>query len=258
MGSSRVDDPARIRALLESDRPWAAYALADLEPGFREHCRWLAREDAPPALVLLYRRADPPVIFALGTARRLTPLIEEIGEPALILHVRPEALPAIETRYRVEDLRPQWRMVLEPGEFRPVPSGDALRLGPGDVEAIRALYADGEPKGEAPDFFDGSMVEQGIFRGVPEGSALVAVAGTHVVSAAESVCAIGNVYVRRDRRRRGLGARVTSAVAADALATGLRTVALNVSQQNRAALRVYERLGFRLYCPFLAGRAVRS
>lgn len=258
MGSPRVEDPARIRALLESDRPWAAYALADLEPRFREYCQWLAREDSPPALVLLYRRADPPVIFALGTARRLTPLVEEIEEPALILHVRPEALPAIENRFRVEELRPQWRMILEPDDLRPVPSGDVARLGPGDVEAIRALYADGEPRGEAPDFFDASMVEQGVFQGVREGAHLVAVAGTHVVSPAESVCAIGNVYVRRDRRGCGLAARVTSAVAAEALARGLRTVALNVSQQNRAALRVYESLGFRLYCPFVAGRAVRS
>ncbi len=258
MGSSRVEDPARIRALLESDRPWAAYALADLEPGFREHCRWLAREDAPPALVLLYRRADPPVLFALGTTGRLAPLIQEIEDRALILHVRPEALPAIETRFRLEEPRLQWRMILEPDELRPVPSDDVTRLSPLDAEAIRALYADGEPSGEAPDFFDPSMVGQGLFRGVWEGAQLVAVAGTHVVSPMESVCAIGNVYVRRDRRGRGLAARVTSAVAGEALARGLRTVALNVSQQNRAALRVYERLGFRLYCPFVAGRAERS
>lgn len=257
MGSSRVEDPARIRALLESDRPWAAYALADLEPGFREHCQWFVREDEPPALVMLYRRVDPPVIFTLGTADRLVPLIQEIEEPTLLLHVRPEALAAIETRYQVVESRLQWRMTLEPERFRPVPSGDVLRLGQGDVEAIRALYADGEPRGEAPDFFDAPMVEQGIFRGVREGAELVAVAGTHVVSPTESVCAIGNVYVRHDRRGGGLGARVTSAVAADALADGLRTLALNMSQGNLAARRVYERLGFRCYCPFVAGRALR-
>ena len=90
------------------------------------------------------------------------------------------------------------------------------------------------------------------------GTELVAVAGTHVLAPEESVCAIGNVYVRGDRRGRGLGAAVTYAVAADALADGLRTVVLNVSQGNLAALRVYERLGFRRYCPFVAGRAVRS
>lgn len=257
MGSSRVEDPARIRALLESDRPWAAYALADLDPGFWEQSEWLTRKDSPPALVLLYRGADPPVIFAVGTADRLAPLIQEVEPPVLSLQVRPEALTAIETRYRVAQSQPQWRMTLEPERFRPVPSSDVSRLGPGDVEAIRVLYADGEPTGEAPDFFEASMVEQSMFRGLREGSELVAVAGTHVVSHAESVCAIGNVYVRHDRRGRGLGARVTSAVAADALAKGLRTVVLNVSQSNLAAVRVYECLGFWRYCPFVAGRALR-
>src|SRR5438445_950741 len=217
MRSSRVEDPARIRALLESDRPWAAYALADLEPGFREHCHWHAREDGPPAVVMLYRRADPPVIFALGSAERLAPLIQEIDEPALFLHVRPEALAAIETCYRVgAEVRPQWRMTLEPDRFRPVPSDDVSRLGSGDVEGIRALYGDGAARGEAPDFFDPSLVDRGMFRGVREGADLVAVAGTHVVSHAESVCALGNVYVRHDRRGRCLGARVTRAVSADA------------------------------------------
>jgi ribosomal protein S18 acetylase RimI-like enzyme len=258
MGSSPVEDAARIRALLESDRPWAAYALADLSPGFREHCRWFVREGAPPALAMLYCRADPPVIFALGTAERLAPKVQEIEDPVLLLHVRPEALAAIETCYQVVESRPQWRMTLDPERFRPVPSSDAARLGPGDVEAMRALFADGEPRGEAPDFFEPWMVEQGLFRGVFEGAELVAVAGTHVVAPEESVCAIGNVYVRQDRRGRGLGAVVTSAVAAAALADGLRTVALNVSQGNPVALRVYERLGFRRYCEFVAGRAVRS
>jgi GNAT superfamily N-acetyltransferase len=253
-----VEDAARIRAVLESDRPWAAYALADLSPGFREHCQWFVEEGSPPALVMLYCRVDPPVIFALGTAERLAPSIQEIEPRFLILHVRPEALAAIETRYRVVESRPQWRMILEPERFRPVPSGGGSPLGPGDVEAIRTLFADGEPRGEAPDYFDDSMVEQGLFRGLWEGAELVAVAGTHVVAPRESVCAIGNVYVRQDRRGRGRGAVVTSAVAAAALAEGLRTVALNVSQGNLAAIRSYEGLGFRRYCAFVAGRAVRS
>lgn len=258
MGSSRVEDSTRIRAVLESDRPWAAYALADLSPGFGEHCRWFVREASPSALVMLYCKFDPPVIFTLGPAEHLASLINEIEPPALLLHVRPEALPAIETRYRVLESRPQWRMTLEPERFRPAPSAGVSRLGLADVDAIRTLNADGEARGEAPDFFDVAMVEQGRFRGVWEGAALVAVAGTHVVAVEESVCAIGNVYVRGDRRGRGLGAAVTSAVAADALADGLRTVALNVSQGNAGALRMYERLGFQRYCAFVAGRAVRA
>jgi predicted GNAT family acetyltransferase len=102
------------------------------------------------------------------------------------------------------------------------------------------------------------MVEQGIYRGVWEGEELVSVAGTHLVVPSEGVCAIGNVYTRHDRRRQGLGARVTSAVVSDALARAFPTVVLNVDQRNAAAIRVYQRLGFRLYCDFAEGLTRRS
>jgi len=101
-------------------------------------------------------------------------------------------------------------------------------------------------------------VEQGIFRGVWEGDALVAVAGTHLVAPSLGVCAIGNVYTRHDRRGRGLSARVTSAAVSDAFLRNLPTVVLNVDQRNAAAIRVYERLGFRRYCDFAEGLARRS
>jgi hypothetical protein len=34
---TQITDRTTIRAILETDRPWAAYALADLEPGFFEY-----------------------------------------------------------------------------------------------------------------------------------------------------------------------------------------------------------------------------
>jgi len=36
----QVTDRTLIRAMLETDRSWAVYALADLEPGFCEHATW--------------------------------------------------------------------------------------------------------------------------------------------------------------------------------------------------------------------------
>jgi predicted GNAT family acetyltransferase len=129
----------------------------------------------------------------------------------------------------------------------------AAPLGPADFPALEALYADGAATGEAPDFFNREQVEAGIFYGVWEAGALAAAAGTHLLSAETGVGAVGNVYVRRDRRGRGLGAAVTAAVAAALLRRGLATIALNVNQINAAALSVYERLGFRRYCAFYEG-----
>lgn len=254
----RIADPSVIRTILELDRPWAAYALGDLSPGFAEHCEWFALLDEPPALVLLYRRFDPPVLFALGSPDRLACLMQEIETPAVSLQVRPDAMAAILPHYRSAELRAMWRMLVGPETFRATAIGEASPLSGADIDAITGLYADGHQRGEGPDFFDPSMVDQGIFRGVWEGAELVAVAGTHLVAPSYGACAIGNVYTRHDRRCHGLAARVTSAVVSDALRRNLPTVVLNVNQRNAAATRVYERLGFRWYCDFVEGLALRS
>ena len=116
------------------------------------------------------------------------------------------------------------------------------------VAALRALYRDGEPAGELPDFFFDSMVTDGVFYGVFEHEALVAVAGTHLVSRDEGIAAIGNVYTRRDRR--GLGySRLAMSAVLNAI-RDLETVGLNVRDGNAAAIRVYESLGFATHGDF--------
>jgi RimJ/RimL family protein N-acetyltransferase len=252
----RLTDEREIRAILETDRPWAAYALGDLCPGFFEHTEWLRAPGGAPALALLYREFSAPVLFTLGDAKALTAILEEIrGERQLYLSIRPEVLPLIRSRWQVRGEEAMWRMILDPERFRPEPDAKAVRLGPADLPALRQLYADGEPAGEAPDFFFPSMLEQGVFCGIFEGQDLIAAAGTHLAAPQEGVAAVGNVYTRRDRRGQGLSTRVTHAVTAELLRMELRTIALNVSQRNAAAIRVYEQVGFARYCGFYEGVA---
>jgi RimJ/RimL family protein N-acetyltransferase len=252
-------DRDEIRTLLETDRPWTAYALGDLVPGFFEHSDWYRAPDGAPALALLYRAFSTPVLFTLGQPEPVCALLQEHGDPPeMYLSIRPDILPLIKARYTVRDETPTWRMLLQPDGYRPAPTEGAVRLGPADLQALQRLYADGEPAGEAPDFFSASMLEQGVFFGLDEGEALVAAAGTHLVVPSEGVGAIGNVYTRRDRRGRGLAACVTSAVTTELLRMDLRTVVLNVHQRNTAAARVYERLGFGRYCDFYEGLALKS
>jgi ribosomal protein S18 acetylase RimI-like enzyme len=132
----------------------------------------------------------------------------------------------------------------------------AARLGDADVAALEALYRDGEATGESPDFFYPAMVNRGVFFGVYDDDALVAAAGTHLVSRDEGAAAIGNIYVRRDRRGRGLGRIVTSAVM-QALAA-VDTVGLNVRADNAPAIDLYESLGFVTHCRFFEALATRQ
>lgn len=252
-------DPIAVRARLNTDRAWAAYALGDLAPALAGRTEW--RLGPAGAVLLLYRAFETPVLFTLGGPDAIAPLLAEIeAEPALYLSIRPDILPLIKARYAVTHEAAMYRMTLTAADWRGAPPALGLvRLSLADLPRLHALYADGAPTGETPDFFDADMLAQGVFYGVEEGGALVAVAGTHLVVPEEGVAAIGNVYTRRDRRGRGLAAQATGAVAAALLAhtPPLDLIALNVNQANAAAVKVYERLGFRRTGPFYEGLATR-
>lgn len=255
----RVTDLDHVRSILETDRGWSLYALGDLSPGFREDTEWLVARGGPPALVMIYRGLDRPVLFTLGDPAPLRSILEEIElDPVVFLNVLPEALPLVEDHLRTEEpLIPTWRMILAPSRHRPVVGQGIDRLGEEDLESLQTLYADGAPHGEAPEFFDASMVKRGIYFGIREEGDLIAVAGTHLLAETEGVAAIGNIYVRRDRRGRDLGLVVTDAVVRCLREMGLGTIGLNVAAEKTAAIRIYERLGFAFHCLYYEGDAHR-
>jgi ribosomal protein S18 acetylase RimI-like enzyme len=245
-----MTDRARIRAVLNRDRVWSVYALGDLEPGFFEHCEWIEHGDS---LALLYRAFDTPVLFVTGNAGDW--LADALGDESQVyLHVRPEAAAVLEARYDVTR-KAMWRMTLDASAWRPAPIDGVTRLRSADVEDLERLYRDGDESGEAPDFYFRSMIDLGVFFGIRDGGELVSAAGTHLMSEAESVAGIGNVYTRRDRRGQGLAAQVTSAVVAELRGKSIETIALNVACENKTAARVYERLGFRRHCDYFEGVA---
>lgn len=258
-GMPRTADPAAVRKILETDRVWAVYALADLAPEYRAQACWHVAADGRPALLLVYRGFQTPVLFAHGAAADLAPLLAELeGEPEFYLSVRAEFAALLRgAAYEIRGEKKMLRMVLDAGRFVRA-ENRAVRLGPSDFEAVAHLYGDGDAAGETPPFFDAGMLRHGVYYGIREGAALVAAAGTHVWAERESVAGIGNVYTRRDRRGQGCGKQVTSAVAAELLGLGVRTIALNVEISNRAAVRVYESLGFGRHCAYREGMAARG
>jgi ribosomal protein S18 acetylase RimI-like enzyme len=67
------------------------------------------------------------------------------------------------------------------------------------------------------------------------------------------MAAIGNVYTHPDWRRRGLAQACTASLLSILLSKGVATIVLNVGQNNQAALALYERMGFKIHCPFYEG-----
>ena len=242
-----LTDKDEIRAILERDRRWCVYALGDLTPRMFNKCRWFT-----PDLTLVLHDYGTSILFAHGTGS-IREALEHVSWP-VHLQVQQDGLDEVARHATVTNVKNMMRFAWNGG---PTDIAENVRLlNPNDVPALKRLYADGDATGEAPDFFYDAMVASGVFFGVYEGPDLVAAAGTHLFAPDEHAAAIGNVYTRRDRRGRGLSRAVTSAVLHRL--RHLKTVGLNVREDNAAAIRVYESLGFVKHCDFREGLARRS
>jgi ribosomal protein S18 acetylase RimI-like enzyme len=242
----RLTDKDAIRAILRDDPAWCVYAIGDLSERMFDKCTWFT-----PDLTMVLHDYGTSILFAMGRAS-IREALNQVSWP-VHLQVQPDGLEEVRRHADVTDIKHMQRMAWTGGAA--VIDDRVTRLTAADLTALKQLYADGEPAGESPDFFYDSMVSDGVFFGVYEGDALVAVAGTHLVSRDEGAAAIGNVYTRRDRRRRGYSRLVTAAVLHEL--RDLSTVGLNVRQDNLAAIRVYQALGFVTHCEFREALATR-
>jgi predicted GNAT family acetyltransferase len=117
---------------------------------------------------------------------------------------------------------------------------------------LEELYSHG-----GGDAFRRRSLELGVFYGVFGGEQLVSVAGTHIVSDNERVAALGNVVTHPEYRGRGLATMASNAVCEELLDRGIEMIGLSVSRSNEAAIRVYEKIGFKRHVPFYEGTAIR-
>lgn len=235
-----------LLGVLEADRLFAAYAIADMDDAEFPRTRWgVALEDGRPVSVVLeYRGISPQHLFVMGDPAGIAGILRDVIRTRVAyLATRADSVPALTERYRVDPPTDMVRMVVDRGTFRPV-VGDAVRLDVGDTRHLNRLYELG-----ATSFLPQEAVEAGIYYGVRRGTRLIAAAGTHVISATYGLAAVGNVYTAREYRGQGFAKIVTSAVTSELLSL-LPEVVLNVRADNPPALAAYRSLGYREHTHF--------
>lgn len=243
-----LDLQARVERVLERERAWSAYALADLDPPHAAHARWLAAEDA---VVLTYAGFEPPVLFAAGAPEEARRLLAQLPPGRYLFTLMPTHRALLEERILDSHETIMWRMVLRPEAFDPSLALGAKPLSMEDLPDLEALFGTGPDRPDA--FHPGQLADQAFF-GIRHETELVSVAGTHVVSAGRGVAAVGNVFTHPAHRGRGLATRTTAAVVQALLQRhGLQTIVLNVARDNAPAIRCYERLGFWPFCGYHEG-----
>ena len=263
-----ASNPDELRAVLNADPVWSAYAIADLQPAYAPYSRWYTgRSAAGSGVVLLFTRLTPPALFAAGDIEAVAAAMAASAMlDTVYMTLRAEHVPAAERYYDFSaDVRPMWRMALVDADARSdghersrrycegfAGEANVVRLTPAHSARIRELIAHGGPF--APDAFEPYQAEDGVFYGVEDAHGeLVAVGGTHVADWQAGVAAIGNMYTHPAQRGQGFGGAVLRAILADLAAGGVSNIILNVDQRNGAAKRLYERHGFVVHCPYLEG-----
>jgi RimJ/RimL family protein N-acetyltransferase len=246
-------DVAELRRILAPHRSYAAYALGQLQPHlFVRSQWWLSRGAQGEALLLHSQGGLGNALFALGTVDALEAVLRlHPGPRYTFLTCQVHHLQTVLRRYRMPEQQSVMRMAVDRETFRPV-EGEVRPLTGRDARQINRLYrADGTPT-----FYTAQNINDAVYHGAFEDERLVAVAGTHVVSALDGIAVAGNVFVHPAYRGRGLAARVTSAVTRHLLGT-CRDVVLSVDPANIPAVRAYERVGYREVGRLVEGAAIR-
>ena len=240
LATRAVTDRVELRRFLDEDRLFAAYAICDLEDKEFAKTRWGGAYDGDRlvALALEYTGLTPQPLFVMGTSDGIAAILRDTFRPrAAYVAVLPEALPAVETLYRL-DAGPQMvRMGVARSRFRPYPA-EGSRLLPGDIGELNRLYQLGFAS-----WLPSSAIADGVYFGIRAHGRLVAAAGTHVISRNAKLAVVGNVLTHLDHRGRGHATAVTGAVTAELLRT-CDQVVLNVRSDNPPALQAYRRLGY--------------
>lgn len=247
-------DRNQIRTILEGRRPYAAYALGQLEPGlFRQTEWWLASGARNQALLLHAHGGLGNATFAMGEAAALDALLRiHPGQRQTFLTCEVSHLETILRHFALEQRQTMIRMLVTPDSFRPSADVDVRRLSGADARDINRLYrTDG-----VPSFYSGRQIDDSVYFGVERNGRIVAVAGTHVISAASAIAVVGNVYTHPSYRGQHMAQATTSAVT-EQLLRSCRDVVLSVDPTNTPAVRAYERLGYAEVTRLIEGAAIR-
>ena len=166
-------DRSVLRAFLEQDRLFAAYALCDLEDREFGRTRWggAYQGDRLVALVLEYSGMTPQPMFVMGREDGIDAILRDLIRPrAAYLATLTETLAVVKTHYRVDPGPQMVRMWVDRARFRPYPA-DVRRLLPIDIGELNRLYQLGFAS-----WLPSSAIAEGVYFGIRVNGRLIAAA----------------------------------------------------------------------------------
>ncbi len=211
-------------------------------------------------IALLYSRLQPPILIAIPNTSPTTmaACLAEIqdGLPDHIYaHLGADLWQALDSYQLVGRPEPHHMMELhDRAAHRAITVDGVFALHENDFSEVLALFDAAYPG----HWFQREMLSFGPYFAVRDAQGqLAAVGGVHVYSEQYKVAAIGNVVAHPDTRGQGLATQVSAQLVAE-LCKHVEIIGLNVHAENAAAIRVYEKLGFRIIADYFEMTLKRS
>ena len=191
------------------------------------------------ALALEYSGLTPQPLFAMGRADGIEAILRDVVRPrAAYVAVLPEAMPAVETVYRVDPGPQMVRMWVDRARFRPYPAERPAAAARPTSASSTGSTSSGSRRGCRR-----QPIADGVYFGDPRRWPARRRGRDPRHQPQARLAVVGNVLTHVDYRGRGYATAVTGAVTAELLRT-CDQVVLNVRSDNPPALQAYRRLGY--------------
>lgn len=238
--------------------PLNIYQLGDLDDFFFKFTEWFGLYESeggePEQVALLYKGSELQVLLAFcdGKTDQMKILIEKIKADLpdkFYAHISPGLKDALLNDHEYESGGRYLKMYLTKDKMedhiKDSSDDNIRRMNASDLDDILKFYEKNYPG----NWFDKRMLGTGKYFGYFDNDKIAGISGIHVYSKEYKVAALGNITTGIEYRGKSVCTKLTSALCSDLFET-VDLIGLNVSESNVAAIRCYEKTGFKEYAGF--------
>jgi len=249
MTISRLKDKKAIELHFRKNTNLNLYQIGDLDDFFWDFTDWyaLSEDGQLKQIILIYSGTELPVMIALCDNKldEMKLLLDKIKTDLpkkYYSHLSEGLAEVLEKIYSYTSHGTYLKMSLREENLNCMQENNNIkRLIVSDLDLVKKFYSESY----SDNWFDKRMLETGKYFGFLAEGEITGISGIHVYSPSYRVAVLGNITTHPIHRGKSICTTLTSALCKDLFQT-VDKIGLNVHSQNKAAIRSYEKVGFKI------------
>jgi len=249
MTISRLRDKKIIELHFRKNTDLNLYQIGDLDDFFWEYTEWyaLSEGDKLKQIILLYSGTDLPVMIALydNEPEEMKLLLDKIKTDLprrFYSHLSDGLVDVLRKMYYCSGNGIYLKMSLRKEDLNFMENNKSVkRLTISELSHVKIFYNESYPD----NWFDKRMLETGKYFGYFIEGEIAGISGIHVYSPLYRVAVLGNITTHPIHRGKSICTKLTSILCKDLFRT-IDKIGLNVHSDNKAAIKSYEKVGFKI------------